>query len=94
MNIQRPFNWAYRPPAEEKKIWDILFSQSDLNETRKQPVPNAGTEPGPGIGCSRMLRTGNFPNFFGKYPVPGKWHSGTQTSTKELNGCCCVQNTK
>ena len=28
-----------------------------------------------------MLGTGNFPNFFGKYPVPGKWHSGTQTSS-------------
>ena len=27
-----------------------------------------------------MLGTGNFPNFFGKYPVLGKWHSGTQTS--------------
>ena len=51
-----------------------------LNETGKQPVPNAGTKSGPGRGCSRMLGTGNFPNFFGKYPVPGKWHSGTQTS--------------
>ena len=39
------------------------------------------TESGPGIGCSRMLGTGNFPDFFGKYPVPGKWHSGMQTSS-------------
>ena len=28
-----------------------------------------------------MLGTGNFPDFFGKYSVPGKLHSGTQTST-------------
>ena len=51
-----------------------------FHETGKQPVPNAGTEPGPGIGCSQMLGTGNFPNFFGTYSVPGIWHSGTQTS--------------
>ena len=25
-------------------------------------------------------RDWEFPEFFGKYPVPGKWHSGTQTS--------------
>ena len=37
-----------------------------LNETGKQPVPNAGTELGPGIGCSGMLGTGNFPDFWGK----------------------------
>ena len=55
----------------------------EINETGKQPVPNAGAEPGPGRGCSRMLGTGNFPNFFGKYPIPGKWHSGTQTSKSE-----------
>ena len=40
----------------------------------KQPGPNASTESGPGIGCSRMLGTGNFPDFFGKL------HLGTQTS--------------
>ena len=51
-----------------------------LNKTGKQPVLNTGTESGPGIGCSRMLGTGNFPDFFGKNPVPGIWHSGTQTS--------------
>ena len=43
-----------------------------LNETGKQPVPNAGTESGLGIGCSRML---------GKDPVTGKLLSGMQTST-------------
>ena len=37
-------------------------------------------EPGLGIGSSGMLGTGNFPNFFRNYPVPGNWHSGTQTS--------------
>ena len=29
-----------------------------------------------------MLGTGNFPDFFGKYPVPRKLHSGTQTSSR------------
>ena len=28
-----------------------------------------------------MLGTGNFPDFFGKNPVPRKWHLGMQTST-------------
>ena len=28
-----------------------------------------------------MLGTGNFPDFLGKYPVSGKLHSGTQTSS-------------
>ena len=32
--------------------------------------------------CSRMLGTGNFPDFSRKNQVPGKWHSGTQTSIK------------
>ena len=53
-----------------------------FNKTGKQQVPNVGTEPGPGWWCSRMLGTGNLPNFFGKYLVPGKWHSGTQTSSR------------
>ena len=61
-----------------------------LNETGKQPVPNAGTESGPGMGCSQMLGTGNFPDFFGKYPVPGKWHSVTQTSN--LAHCVPLQS--
>ena len=29
-----------------------------------------------------MLGTGNFPDFFEKNLVPGKWHSGMQTSSK------------
>ena len=31
-----------------------------------------------------MLGAGNFPDFFGKNPVPGKWLSGTPTSSKKL----------
>ena len=53
----------------------------DLKQARKKPVPNAGTESGPGRGCSQMLGTGNFPDFFGKNMVPRKWHSGKQTSS-------------
>ena len=26
----------------------------------------------------------NFPDFFGKILVPGKWHSGTQTSNRDV----------
>ena len=33
------------------------------------------------VGQSWVLGTGNFPLFSGKNPVPGKWHSGTQTSS-------------
>ena len=40
------------------------------NETGKQPVPNDGTESGPGKGCSLMLGTENFPDFF-KIQFPG-----------------------
>ena len=53
-----------------------------LNETGNKAVPNAGTKSEPGRGCSRMLRTGNFPKISGKFPVPGKCHSGMQTSSK------------
>ena len=55
----------------------------DLKQAGKKPVPNAGTKLGPGRGCSRMLGIGNFLNFFGKYPVPGKWLSGTQTARRK-----------
>ena len=50
----------------------------------KKPVPNAGTDSEPGRGCSPMHGTGNFPDFFEKNPVLGKWHLGTQTSNE---GC-------
>ena len=39
-----------------------------------------GTETRLGRGYSWMLGRGNFLDFSGKNPVPGKWHSGTQTS--------------
>ena len=52
----------------------------DLKQDGKKPVQNACTESGPGRGYSQMLRTGNFPDFWGKNPVPGKWHSGRQSS--------------
>ena len=43
----------------------------NLKQAGKKPVLNAGTELGPGRGCSRMLGTGNFPVFFGKIRFPG-----------------------
>ena len=36
-----------------------------------------------------MLGMGNFPDFSGKNPVPGKWHSGTQTSNWNLKFDFC-----
>ena len=52
-------------------------------------VPNAGTESGPGRGCSRMPGT-----FLGKYLVPGKWRLGTQTSrgNNPPKNLTCVHN--
>ena len=52
----------------------------DLKEDGKKPVQNASTESGQGRECSRMLGTGNFPDFLGKNPVSGKWHLGRQSS--------------
>ena len=49
----------------------------NLKQARKKPVPNAGTKSRPERGCSQMLGAGNFLDFLGKNPVPGKWHSGT-----------------
>ena len=57
----------------------------DLKQAGKKPVLNAGTESGPGRGCSRVLGTENFPEFLVKNPVLGKWHSGTQTSNLGLS---------
>ena len=53
----------------------------ELKQARKKPVPISGTESGLGRVYSRMLGTGNFPDFFGKIPVTGKWHLGMQTSS-------------
>ena len=39
---------------------------SDLKQAGKKPVLNGGTESGPCRGCSQMLGTGNFPDFYGK----------------------------
>ena len=60
----------------------IPVSFLGLRRDGNWPVPNGRTETGPGRGCSQMLGTGNFPDFSMKFPVPGKWHLGTQTSTK------------
>ena len=57
-----------------------------LKQDGKKPVPNVGTESGPGRGCSQMLRTLLFPDINGKNPVPGKWHSGMQTSRSDYDG--------
>ena len=52
------------------------------NKPGKKQVPNAGTEsdrehPRPNA------RDEKFSRFFGKNPVPEKWHSGTQPSNKK-----------
>ena len=52
------------------------------NASRPETVPNAGTKSGQRRGWSQMLGTGNFPDFSGKYAVPGKCHSEMQTSTR------------
>ena len=56
-----------------------------LKQDGKKAVLNARTESGPGKECSRMLGTLLFPDFYGKNPVRGKWHSGMQTSTSQPN---------
>ena len=43
----------------------------DLKQDGKKPVPNAGTELGPGRGSSQMLRTLLFLDFSGKTLVLG-----------------------
>ena len=43
----------------------------DLKQDGKKPVLNAGTESGPGRGCSRIPGTGNFPDFLVKIWFPG-----------------------
>ena len=58
----------------------IPVSFSGLRQDGKKPDLNAGTESGAGRGCSPMLERENFLDFLGKNLVPGKWHSGTQTS--------------
>ena len=50
----------------------IPVSFSGLRRDGSWPVPNGGTETGPGRGCSRMLGTGKSPNFPGKNSVPKK----------------------
>ena len=37
-----------------------------------------------------MLGTGNFPDFWGKNPVPKKWHSVTQTSNSDQRLACAA----
>ena len=55
----------------------IPVSFTGLRRDGNWPVPIGGTETRSGRGSSRMLGTGNF---------PGKWHSGTQTSTRWVGG--------
>ena len=47
---------------------------------RKMASSEQGDWDSTGRGCSQMVKTGNFPDFSWKNPVPGKQHSGTQTS--------------
>ena len=52
----------------------VLFNLdpiTDLKQAGKKPVPNAGTKPGLGRGCSRMLGTGNFQIFLENIRCPG-----------------------
>ena len=74
--------------------WLRLIVTEYEYETGKQPVPNASTESEPGRGCSRMLGTRNFLDFLGKNLVPGKWHSGMQTSNLNLKLPTNVTNFK
>ena len=48
-------------------LWSHCSEKSGKNPGNKM-FPNA---------------TGNFQDCFGKKPAPGKWHSGTQTSTEQ-----------
>ena len=52
------------------QYWHLGECFPTLNKTGKQPVPNAGTELGPGRGCSQMLGTENFPFFLGNIRFP------------------------
>ena len=61
--------------------WANLGVFLGLRRDGKKPVPKAGTESGPGRGCYWMLGTLLFSDFYGKNLVPGKWHSGVQTSS-------------
>ena len=58
---------------------EIPVSFSGLRQDRSWPVPNGGTETGPGRGCSRMLGTGKFPNFPGKI-----WYPKNETGNADL----------
>ena len=56
-----------------------LEGTSQIGET--VTVQDEKTEPGPGRGTSQTFETILFLVFYGKYPVPGKLHSGKQTSS-------------
>ena len=63
-------------------IWEAFGNSwmfPDLKQAGKKPILYAGTESGPLTSSSRMLGTGNFPDFFRKNLVPGKCHSVMQT---------------
>ena len=76
--------------TEFQEFWELKYKISNsgspvsfLGQRRdgKWPVLNGQELDGTGSGLSRVLGTGNFPDFFGKNLVPGKWYSGMQTST-------------
>ena len=52
------------------------ISGSGLRQDGKWLVLKGRELDGTGSGWSRVLGTENFTDFFGKNPVPGKWHSG------------------
>ena len=60
----------------------------DLKQAGKKPVRNGGTESGPGRGCSECSGCYFSQIFGGKNLVPGKWHSGTQTSIGKFKMYC------
>ena len=61
-----------RPVPNFGNFSRIPVSFLGLRRDGSWPVPNGGTETGPGRGCSWMLGTGKFPNFPGKNLVPKK----------------------
>ena len=57
----------------------------DLKRDRETASPECRYWAGTGKRMFPNARDREFPEFFGKYPIPGKWHSGTQTSSLVRN---------
>ena len=64
-----------------ERVWEFQ-NVSQPETSQEEASPECRTESGPGRESSQMLGMGNFPDIFWKNLVPGKWHSGMQTSKK------------